>query len=382
MDPQRFVSDEYGHVAKHSDDKWAFWFYRPNTMPRELNLSADTVLALSRADRALGRLSGTGRLLKDPSVLLHPYMTREAVSSSRIEGTVASLSEVFQAEASDEPSEDEEVNEVLNYQRALDRGLKLLESTNMGIAIAREVHRVLLTGVRGEEKKPGEFRDGPVWIGSATDSPETAAFVPPTPDHLDESLADWDDFIRNSRRLPPLVRCALMHYQFETIHPFFDGNGRVGRLLIILMLTEQQLLPTPLLYVSPYMEARRREYYGHLQAVREEGRLEEWIQFFLTAVEKQAEDAENRVVKLFKLREHYRNELLGTRSRAIEVVELLFSNPFLTVRRVERALNITNQGARNLIEAVEKRGWISRIGSIGRAGRLYWVGDEVFETIQ
>ncbi len=351
-------------------------------MPRELNLSADTVLALSRADRALGRLSGTGRLLKDPSVLLHPYMTREAVSSSRIEGTVASLSEVFQAEASDEPSEDEEVNEVLNYQRALDRGLKLLESTNMGIAIAREVHRVLLTGVRGEEKKPGEFRDGPVWIGSATDSPETAAFVPPTPDHLDESLADWDDFIRNSRRLPPLVRCALMHYQFETIHPFFDGNGRVGRLLIILMLTEQQLLPTPLLYVSPYMEARRREYYGHLQAVREEGRLEEWIQFFLTAVEKQAEDAENRVVKLFKLREHYRNELLGTRSRAIEVVELLFSNPFLTVRRVERALNITNQGARNLIEAVEKRGWISRIGSIGRAGRLYWVGDEVFETIQ
>jgi len=173
-----------------------------------------------------------------------------------------------------------------------------------------------------------------------------------------------------------------MHYQFETIHPFLDGNGRVGRLLIILMLIEQKLISEPLLYVSPYMEERRPEYYERLQAVREHGRMQEWLQFFLTAVEYQARDAEMRALKLVDLRERYRNDLKAVKSRSIEVVELLFSNPFLTVRRVERALGITNQGARNLIESLETRGWLQRLAPVGRGGRIYWVGREVYDIIE
>jgi Fic family protein len=382
MDPLRFVSSEFGRVARRPGDKWAFYYYQPERVPRELTLSPATVFALSRADGALGRLSGVGRLLREPSILVRPYLKREALASSRIEGTVASLSEVLQAEANDEPSEDEDIKEVLNYQKALYHGIDLLDRLPISIRLVREIHSVLLTGVRGQEKLPGEFRTSPVWIGSATDSPETAAFVPPIPEELGGLLADWETFVNEADRLPVLVRCGLMHYQFETIHPFLDGNGRVGRLLIILMLLEQKVLSQPLLYVSAYLEANRREYYERLQAVREEGRIEEWLQFFFTAVERQATDADNRADRLVQLRERYREELRGSKSRAAEVVELLFDNPFITVRRVERELRVTNQGARNLIGSLQGRGWLSRLGEVGRARRVYWVCDEVFEAIE
>ncbi len=382
MDQGRFVSEEYGRVTKRPGDKWAFWYYEPRPIPRELPLDLATVVALSAADSALGRLSGVGRLVREPGMLAQPYLRREALASSRIEGTVASLSDVLQAEANDEPTEDEDVREVINYQRALDRGIKLLDKLPLGTRLAREVHRTLLTGVRGQGKLPGELRDSPVWIGSATDSPDTAAFVPPLPEQLGDALADWERFLNERPKLPPLIRCGLMHYQFETIHPFLDGNGRVGRLLIILMLIEQKLISEPLLYVSPYMEERRPEYYERLQAVREHGRMQEWLQFFLTAVEYQARDAEMRALKLVDLRERYRNDLKAVKSRSIEVVELLFSNPFLTVRRVERALGITNQGARNLIESLETRGWLQRLAPVGRGGRIYWVGREVYDIIE
>ena len=382
MDPDKFTSRAYGSVTKRPGDKWAFWYYMPKPIPRDLSLEPATVLALSAADSAVGRLSGVGRLLKEPRMLIQPYVTREALASSRIEGTVASLSDVLQAEANDEPTDDEDVKEVLNYERALISGIARLDSLPLGIRLTRELHKILLTGVRGMEKMPGELRTSPVWIGSATDSPDTAAFVPPLPEDVPAILADWEKFLNEPPTLPLLVRCALMHYQFETIHPFLDGNGRLGRLLVILMLLGNNALSEPLLYVSPYMEARRREYYESLQAVREQGHIQQWLQFFLTAVERQASDAESRALKLVDLRERYRQELKGVKSRAIEVAEMLFTNPFLTVRRVERALQVTNQGARNLIESLEARGWITRDSRPGRGGRIYWVGTEVFQIIE
>jgi Fic family protein len=382
MDPGKFTSQTFGSVTKRPGDKWAFWYYMPKPIPRDLSLEPATVLALSAADSAVGRLSGVGRLLTEPRMLIQPYVTREALASSRIEGTVVSLSDVLQAEANDEPTDDEDVKEVLNYERALTSGIARLDALPLGIRLTRELHKILLTGVRGTEKMPGELRTSPVWIGSATDSPDTAAFVPPLPEDVPAILADWEKFLNEAPTLPLLVRCALMHYQFETIHPFLDGNGRLGRLLVILMLLENKALSEPLLYVSPYMEARRREYYESLQAVREQGNIQQWLQFFLTAVERQASDAESRALKLVDLRERYRQELKGVKSRAIEVAEMLFTNPFLTVRRVERALQITNQGARNLIESLEARGWITRDSRPGRGGRIYWVGTEVFHIIE
>jgi Fic family protein len=199
---------------------------------------------------------------------------------------------------------------------------------------------------------------------------------------MQETLADLERFMNEPPRLPVLIRCALLHYQFETIHPFLDGNGRLGRLLIILFLIEQGILEQPLLYVSPYMESSRRQYYERLQAVRERGEIQEWLQYFLTAVTKQAEDAQERARSLVDLRERYRTELAGTRSRASEVVDLAMANPFLTVRRVERPLGVTNQGARLLIRGLQDRGWLNPMGSVGRGGgRVYWLAHEVFSII-
>lgn len=355
-------------------------------MPRQLGLDAATVLALSEADAALGYLQGLGHLITDPQLLIGPYITREALASSRIEGTQASLAEVLQAVAEAEADEAErasdDVAEVEAYVQATYRGLELVETLPISQRLVLEVHRVLLTGVRGEDRLPGELRRSPVWVGSPTDSPDTAVFVPPLPEHLGDLLADWERFVNETSPMPPLIRCALMHYQFETIHPFLYGNGRIGRLLIGLLLHQQGRLTTPLLYLSGYLEAHRREYYERLQAVRERGHIQQWLQFFLTAVRRQADDGVDRAGKLIQLRQGWMADATRSRSRIGELIPLLFANPFVTVRRVETALGITNQGARNLIRDAEARKWLETIHVRDRGRRHYWLARRVFEIIE
>lgn len=377
-----FVSPEFGTPRRKPGDRWAFWYFSPKPLPREIPLSPESVYLLSQADAALGRLAGAGRLLPNPALLINPYLTQEAVSSTRIEGTETSLTEVFKATASAGETDDD-VIEVENYVKAMWLGIERLRELPICLRLIKEIHKTLLQGARGKEKMPGEFRSSPVWIGSPTDSPETATYVPPLPgDELNESLADWEKFANEDLRMPTLIRCALLHYQFETIHPFLDGNGRLGRLLIVFFLMQQERISAPLLYISAYLERNRREYYDRLQAVRERGEMEEWIQFFLAATAKQAEESAQRTERLVDLREHYRAELAGNRSRAAEVVDLMFSNPIITARRVEMALKMTNQGARNLISGFEKRGWITHVGTFGRGGRAYWLASEIWSIIQ
>lgn len=239
---------------------------------------------------------------------------------------------------------------------------------------------MLLTSVRGADRLPGQFRRSPVWVGSTTDSPDTAVYVPPLPERLPDLFADWERFV-NERSRRPLVQAALMHYQFETIHPFLDGNGRIGRLLIVLLLVDSGRLPAPLLYLSGYLEAHRREYYDRLQAVRERGEVQEWLQFFLTAVRRQAEDGISRATGLVDLRERYLTGAASARSRLPAVVELLMANPYLTVARVERALGVTNQGARNLVKEAERREWVSEL-PLRRGGRVYWVAEDVLDVLE
>jgi Fic family protein len=341
----------------------------------------ESVLALSIADGALGRLAGAGRQLRDPNLFVRPYMTREALASSRIEGTQASLSEVFQADASDE-GVTVDVREVWNYRTAMEAGLAALATEPIAGRLVREIHATLLQGVRGEGRSPGEFRDNPVWIGSPTDTPENAVYVPPFRVEMLEAWRDWEEFANSRPRLPILVQCALLHYQFETIHPFFDGNGRLGRLLIVFFLIERGLLPAPLLYISSYLEENRRDYYERLQSVRERGEIQEWLQFFLTAVSVQAEDAVARVESLIDLREAYRAQLAGSRSRAVEVVDLLFANPIIAARSVEQVLGVTNQGAHNLIRQLERRGWLRQLPAVGRGGRNLWLAPEILAAVE
>jgi Fic family protein len=386
VDPTNFQAPAFGRAARRPGDRWAFWYFDPAPIPRDLPLESPTVLALSEADAALGHLQGLGHLITDPQLLIGPYVTREALASSRIEGTRASLAEVLQAGAEAEADEadqaSDDVAEVEAYVRATYRGLELIDSLPISQRLIFEVHRVLLTGVRGEERLPGELRRSPVWVGSPTDSPETALFVAPLPEHLGDRLTDWERFVNEACSMPPLIRCALMHYQFETIHPFLDGNGRIGRLLIGLLLHQEGRLTTPLLYLSGYLESHRREYYERLQSVRERGEIQQWLQFFLTAVQRQAEDGVERAGRLVRVRESYLTEAARSRSRVGELVPLLLANPFVTVRRVESALRVTNQGARNLIRDAESRGWLETVEVRGRGRRQYWLARQVFDIIE
>jgi Fic family protein len=369
-----------GTVFK-SPGKWGFYHFIPKVLPRRLSLGSQTVLALSAADTALGRLAGAGRLLPNPHLLTSPYVTREAVASSRIEGTQASLSEVLEANATGRSTPGTDVREVQNYIAAFNTGIELLRSVPLCLRMIREVHSVLMEGVRGQERSPGEFRSTPNWIGSPTDTPENATFVPPLPDEMVPLLDDLEAFLNEDMPLPALIRCGLAHYQFETIHPFLDGNGRLGRLLAVFYLVQQELLPQPLLYLSAYFEQHRGDYYDQLQAVREKGQLEEWLQFFLTAVAEQATDAVERAERLADLREKYRRDLASTRSRAPEVVELLMANPFVTVRNVQDGLGVTQPGALNLLRGIEDLGWLREEGTIGRGGRMVWVAPEILAVI-
>lgn len=383
MDPTDFVNPAFGVLARHPATPGSAWHFDPAPLPRELQLDVNTVLALSDADAALGHLEGLGHLITDPQLLVGPYVSREALASSRIEGTQASLAEVLRAGANEDlPAPTEDVAEVERYIAATYRGLHLIESLPITQRLVLDVHRVLLAGVRGESKRPGELRHGPVWIGSPTDSPETAVFVPPPAPELPRHLQDWERFVNEPGRMPVLVRCALMHYQFETIHPFLDGNGRIGRLLIGLLLRQERRLTTPLLYLSGYLESHRQEYYERLQAVRERGEVQQWLQFFLTAVRRQATDGVERAGRLVRLRESYLAESARSRSRIGELVRLLFANPFVTVRRVEHALTMTNQGARNLVREAHERGWLDVIDTSGRGGRTYWLATEVLDVIE
>jgi Fic family protein len=382
VEAKNFTSRDFGEPSRRPGDKWAFWYFRPYPMPRELALDAETVYALSEADNALGLLQGLGKLIRDPELLVGPYLTREALASSRIEGTQASLSEVLKAEASGtEQPQSDDVAEVARYLQATREGTRLLRDLPITERLIKQVHQVLMAGVRGEEKLPGEFRRTPVWVGSPTDSPDNATYVPPLPEEISGLLTDWESFVNEKSRLPALIRCALIHYQFETIHPFLDGNGRMGRLLITLMLMNERRLTAPLLYISGYLENHRSEYYARLEDVRERGEIQAYLQLFLTAVTRSAEDAVDRAGKLIELRESYISESAKSRSRIGGIVDLLFTNPFVTVGRAERALHLTNQGARNLINHAAERGWLTDIGSRGRGGRRYWLAEQVFQII-
>jgi Fic family protein len=383
VDPTRFIAPEAGTLVK-GPGRWGFYSFVPAPIPRTLPLDGETVLALSRADTAVGRLAGAGRLLPNPHLLVNPYLTREAVASSAIEGTQTSVSEVLEANATGESPAYSDVREVQNYIAALGEGFRRLDELPLCLRLLREVHAVLMRGTRGEERQPGEFRTTPNWIGSPTDRPDNAIFVPPLPGEMRRCLDDLERFLNEDAPLPLLVRCALVHYQFETIHPFLDGNGRLGRLLAVFYLVQQGVLPQPLLYLSSYFETHRQEYYDRLQGVRERGRLQEWLQFFLTAVAAQAGDAVLRAELLVNVRERYKHQLAeeGSRSRAGDIVDLMMDNPYVTVARVRMALEVTQPGALNLLRGLEQRGWLRDLGTSGRGGRLMWVAPEVLRAIE
>src|SRR5437867_4330075 len=355
MNPKDFRSSSTGKVIRTPQGYAAFI---PAPLPPLLVYDDDLVLALSRADAALSELSGLGRHLPNPHLLIAPYVRREAVLSSRIEGTKASLSDLLLDEmenAASVPREEDDVREVRNYVVALEYGIKRLRDLPLSLRLVRELHARLMKGVRGERATPGEFRRSQNWIGPPGSTPATAPYVPPPPDHMQEALADWERFMHEREKLPDLIQCALMHEQFEAIHPFLDGNGRVGRLLITLFLIERGRLSQPLLYLSAYIEAHRQDYYDSLQAVRTEGEWIGWLRFFLPGVEQIAGEAVRHAGRLMDLREKFRARLRD-KPKALALPDPLFMNPFLPVARAEKVLRVSNPTARQVVRVLQEEG--------------------------
>ncbi len=379
MDPERFKDSPSGRLARAGRGTATYWAFLPNPLPPSLELSRELVRTLSAADRALGELAGLGRSLANPHLLINPFIRREAVLSSRIEGTQASLADLYAYEAGQLPlpgfaeTGTEDVREVANYVHALEYALGRLDTLPVSLRLLREVHQRLLAGVRGEHSTPGEFRTSQNWIGSPGCTLNEATYVPPPVDEMREALGALEKYLHaGDDPFPPLVRLALIHYQFEAIHPFLDGNGRVGRLLISLLLVHWGLLPLPLLYLSAYFEAHRQAYYDLLLAVSERGAWATWVRFFLQGVAEQSQDAAMRAKKLQDLQSSWRQHLQRTRAVGLaqDIAELLFELPVLSVRQIAERFGVSHYGASKALRRLMEMEVVQEITGRER-NRLY-----------
>lgn len=342
----------------------------PPALPPDVTFDTALVRRLSEADRALGQLAGVGRTLPNPHLLAQAMVRREAVLSSRIEGTQATLSDLvlFEVERSTQRTATD-VEEVFNYVAAVEHVLAPDRRLPLSLPLLREAHEILLTGVRGGYATPGDFRRSQNWIGAPGCVLETAAYVPPPPERLWDCLDAFEKYLHAEHVLPPLITIACLHYQFEAIHPFIDGNGRVGRLLVALLLVEWGLLPAPLLDLSAYLEPRRDEYYARLLAVTVDGDWTGWITFFLDVVAHQARDALRRAQTLQNLREELRKRVTTAKSSSLlpRLVDALFETPAITIGRAAQALGVTHRGATLNIERLLAMGVLTEVASVGRA---------------
>lgn len=333
----------------------------PHPLPPEFQWDHTLVYSLSRADFLLGNLAREGTRLPNPHLLIRPFVTREAVLSSRIEGTQATLGQILAADSGAYTDHDpDDLREVQNYIKALDYGLARLNELPLSLRLIKEIHAQLMQGVRGSHATPGEFRHIQNWIGPPGCTWRTAKFVPAPPDHLMDALHALERFLHN-RQWPPLIHIALCHYQFEAIHPFLDGNGRVGRLLITLLLIERNILPSPLLYLSAFFEATRDEYYKQLYNVSRDATWREWLIYFLHGVAVQAEDALSRSTRINGLLHQWKMAVAGTGSQIPgAIVDRLAVNPYITINHMAKDLGIAYSTAQRAIQKLEAANIVQR----------------------
>lgn len=365
MDPKRFRDHASGRVVQIGAGEGAYWSFLPDPLPPKLEFDLPLLRTLSEADRALGELAGLGRMLPNPRLLITPFIRREAVSSSRIEGTQADVYDVYAFEAGQlyfpgmaPPAPEPDVLEVVNYVRALEYGLQRLDTLPVSLRLMRELHERLMAGVRGSHLTPGEFRRSPNWIGPAGSTLSSAPFVPPPVAEMTDALGNLETYLHGDATLPPLIRVALIHYQFEAIHPFLDGNGRIGRLLITLLLVHWGLLPMPLLYLSAYFEQHRQDYYDLLMAVSERSTWAEWLQFFLTGIIEQSRDAIGRAKQLQDLGKVWHERIQDTRAPGTmhAVADLVLERPIITANDVVERVEVSHPTAMRILRRLEELG--------------------------
>ena len=359
-----------------------YWAYVPHPLPPKIEVDWELANLLSKADIKLGELSGAGQLLTNPHLLIGTFIRREAVMSSRIENTQSGLDDLFFFEADEtEPSPVSDVKEILNYVRAMEYGIKRLEDLPISYRLICEIHGILMKGARGERAAPGSMRTSQNWIGRPGCTLMDATYVPPPVPEMKQCFSDLEEYIHSNAKEPALIQCALVHYQFEAIHPFIDGNGRIGRLLITFMLLKKKLLSQPLLYLSDFFERHRNEYYELLLNVSQKGGWKAWLTFFLNGIRQQSEDALLTVQKLLDLQNRYR--ALATARRVPKVVnrliDYLFANPVISISALSKAWKMTFPTVQRGVSYLIEKGILREI--TGRSRNRLFAADEIFNTI-
>ena len=354
----------------------------PNPLPPKIEVDWELASLLSKADITLGKLSGAGQLLPNPHLLISPFIRREAVMSSRIENIQSGLEDLFLFEADEtDPPPVSDVKEVINYVRAMEYGIKRLPELPISSRLICEIHEILMEEVRGERATPGLLRTSQNWIGSPGCTLIDATYVPPPEQEMQQCLSDLEKYIHSAPQEPALIQCALVHHQFEAIHPFLDGNGRIGRLLITFMLLERKLLSQPLLYLSDFFEQHRDEYYELLLNVSQKGDWTAWLTFFLNGVRQQAADALLTVQKLLDLQNRYREIAAGPRApKSVgPLIDHLFANPIISISELSKTWGMPFPTVQRGIDYLIEKGQLKEITG-GQRNRLF-VAHEIFNTI-
>ena len=363
MTPDKRLSPRPGRAGDYVRQPGGFKAFLPAPLPPAppLRIEGNLQQGLSRADHALGRLDGSIQALPDPDLFVFMYVRKEAVLSSQIEGTQSSLQDLLNAEAEImDPDRPVDVREVINHVNALNYGLERLSTLPVSVRLMREIHEKLLDGVRGSHLTPGELRHSQNWIGPAGGGISDAVFVPPPPEDVPNALGRLESFLHAPSDIPLLLAIGLAHAQFETIHPFLDGNGRLGRLLVTFLLCEKEVLRKPVLYLSHFFRSNRQEYYDRLQAIRDEGAWEEWLCFFVRGVSEVSLEAFETIRKIVELRESHRRvitESLGRVSgNGLRVLESLYTHPVISVEAVRKITGTTYPASNNLVSKLVERG--------------------------
>jgi Fic family protein len=379
VDVSAYSEQAAGRLVRQGKGDATFHAFVPTTLPPDLQFDLDLTNRLARATAVVGELAGLARTLGNPYLFVRPFIRREAVASSRIEGTQAELGELYVFEAEQRvlpgmtaPTPASAAQEVYNYVLALDYGLDRLREFPLSLRLIREVHQRLMFGVRGEHGTPGEFRRSQNWIGPEGCTLNEATYVPPPVHEMNASLSDFEQYLHaDGDAYHPLVRLAFIHYQFEAIHPFVDGNGRLGRLLLSLLAVHWGLIPQPLLYLSAFFERYRQQYYDLLMSVTTRGEWRTWTEFFLQAVTDQSADAISRTKRLQDLQVQWRGRLTRERSpKPLLLLEHLFEAPVLSIPQAQAVLGTTYRGAQLNVQKLVEHGILRPLGD-ATYGKLY-----------
>ena len=352
------ISDRAGRIMRQPTGYSAFI---PKPLPPDpaLVIDIDIITLLSKADRCLGRLDGITQTLPNPDLFVAMYVKKEALLSAQIEGTQASLIDILDVEEVKDDEKGRNLEEVVNYIRAMNYGLERLRDFPLSLRLFKEIHALLLEGVRGSERSPGEFRTTQNWIGSAGSNINSAAFVPPPPYEMMEAMGELERYFHDENSIPPLIKIGLIHAQFETIHPFLDGNGRMGRLLITFWLCQQEILSKPLLYLSYYFKMNKIEYYDRLMAIRLNGDWEGWIKFFLKGLAEVSLEATKTAKEILKMKEVHSkliSDNLRNPAHGLKLLENLFEQPILTINIVANVVGVSYPTANNLVNELSALG--------------------------